>query len=101
MRKSIDVLSTISTRHAQVRCQQRGISPDLVELLLEHGAERHLGDGTTIISLSKQRRERIRRCLTRTAFAAVSSHLDVYAIFNSAGTMTTVGHRYRPLHLKH
>lgn len=101
MQKSINVLSTISTRHAQVRCQQRGISPDLLELLLEHGAERHLGDGSTIISLPRRRRERIRRCLTRTAFAAVSSHLDVYAIFNSTGTLTTVGHRFRPLYLKH
>ena len=101
MKESIDVVKGLSTRHARIRCQQRGISSDLLELLFEHGSERHLGDGTTIFSLPKRRRERLRRCLHPKAFAAVSSHLDVYAIFNRAGTMTTAGHRFRPLHLKH
>lgn len=93
--------ATLTTRHARVRCQQRGIPPEMVGLLLEHGRERHVGHGATMLSFSKRRRERLKRVMTREQFAALSSHLDVYAIVGPTGRIMTVGHRYRPMRDKH
>ena len=51
------------SRHAQVRSQQRGISLELVDLLLDYGQERHVGRGATVLSFSKSARERLRQTL--------------------------------------
>lgn len=90
-----------TTRHAGVRCQQRGISQELLGLLLDHGIERHVGGGATILSFPKHHRKRLSRCLSRREFAAVSSRLDVYAVVGSNGKVMTVGHRYKPMREKH
>ena len=96
----IDCISP-TTRHAQIRCQQRGISGQLLELLLDHGEERHLGHGATIVSFPKDARERLRRSLPRKTYAALDSRLNVYAIVGANGQVMTVGHRYQPLRDKH
>lgn len=93
--------NSVTTRHAQIRCQQRGISGQMLDLLLDHGRERHLGHGVTIFSFSRDSRERLRRSLPRKKYAALDSHLDVYAIVGSNGRVMTVGHRYQPLRDKH
>lgn len=93
--------SSLTTRHARIRCQQRGISGQLLDLLLDHGKERHVGHGATIISFPKDARERLRRSLPRKAYAALDSRLNVYAIVGTNGRVMTVGHRYQPLREKH
>jgi len=90
-----------TTRHARIRCQQRGISGQMLDLLLDHGKERHLGHGVTIVSFPKDARERLRRSLPRKKYAALDSRLNVYAIVGSNGRVMTVGHRYQPLRDKH
>ena len=89
--------ASLTTRHARIRCQQRGISGQLLGLLLDHGKERHLGHGATIISVPKNTRERLRRSLPRKTYAALDSSLNVYAIVGANGQVVTVGHRYQPL----
>lgn len=86
-----------TTRHAQIRCQQRGIPLEMVDLLFEFGEERHVGHGATLLSFPKHSRERLRKSLSRKSFAAVSSRLDVYAVLGGCGHVMTVGHRYKPL----
>ena len=86
------------TRHASVRCKQRGISPEMIGLLFEFGRERHVGGGATLLSFPKRCRERLRKSLPRNQFAAISSHLDVYAVLGDHGAVMTAGHRYH--HLK-
>ena len=95
------LVSQLTTRHARKRCQQRGISPQMLVLLIEYGREQHLGGGATVLSFPKQRRHRLRRALSRVDFAAVASHLDIYAVLNEHGTISTVGHRYQPMRTKH
>jgi len=89
------------TRHARVRCQQRGIPGRLLDLLLDYGKERHVGHGATVLSFPKGARQRLRRCLPQGEFATLDTHLDVYAVVGSNGQVMTVGHRYRPLRPKH
>lgn len=91
----------VTTRHARVRCQQRGIQRAMLALLLDHGYERHIGKGATMLSFPKQQRERLRRSLPPKQFASVASHLDVYAIVASNGMVMTAGHRYQPVREKH
>ena len=91
----------VTTFHARVRCQQRGIPGQLLDLLLDHGKERHLGHGATILSFPKQVRYRLRERLGQKAFAQVADRLDIYAIVGDGGQVVTVGHRFRPIHDKH
>mgnify|MGYP001173701841 CR=1 FL=1 len=89
------------SRHAQVRSQQRGISLELVDLLLDYGQERHVGHGATVLSFPKSARERLRQTLSRKVFASISSRLDVYAVVGDHGCIMTLGHRYQHLRGKH
>ena len=98
---SPSALTHLTTRHARTRCQQRGIPRDLLGLLLDHGRERHVGGGATLLSFPKRRREQLRKVLSRNRFAALSSHLDVYAIVGSNGQIVTAGHRYQAIREKH
>ena len=90
-----------TTRHARVRCQQRGIPRDLIRLLLDFGCEQHVGHGATMLSFPKQRRIRLKQTMSRVQFASLSSHLAVYAIVGPMGKVMTVGHRYKPVREKH
>lgn len=89
------------SRHAEIRSQQRGIPLGLVDLLLDFGQERHVGNGATVLSFPKRVRERLRRNLPRTMYASISSKLDVYAVVGDRGNIMTLGHRYQHLRCKH
>jgi hypothetical protein len=78
-------VDALVTSHARVRMQQRGISAEALEALLEFGCERHIHvDGREIVFFDKQARRRAGK-------AAVCT----YAIVGSDGTVITVGHRYK------
>lgn len=89
------------SRHAQIRSQQRGISLELVDLLLDFGQERHIGHGAIVLSFSKSSKARLRQVLPRKVFASISSSLDVYAVVGDHGCIMTLGHRYQHLRGKH
>lgn len=49
-------LNVTMTKHAQIRCQQRGIKRGDVESILTHAdVENPAGDGAVVISISRQR----------------------------------------------
>lgn len=48
------------TQHAQIRAQQRGIPPILIDLLLRFGAHEKAGDGTQTYFFDKTARRQVR-----------------------------------------
>ena len=76
--------------------QQRGIGPEALEALLEHGCERHIRrDGREIVFLDKAARARLGEVDPR---AVRGKGLGkAYAIVGPDGAVITVGHRYRRL----
>ena len=81
--------------HARVRMQQRGVSPEALELLLELGATAPAPGGKQIVFIERaQRRELGRRgkCIS-----GRDRLKRLYAVTDEHGIVVTVGHRYRPL----
>ena len=83
------------THHAQVRLQQRGISHDVVENLLDFGREEHDHRGGCILYFDRQAREKLRRTSGAQSFKRMESHLGTYAFLADSGEIITVGHRTR------
>ena len=81
-----------TTRHAQVRSQQRAIAPMVIDLLLLFGKTERAGDGTNKYYFDKGSRRRVRAYAGPLA-AVLDQHLDVYAIVSSDSTVITVAHR--------
>lgn len=80
------------TRHAQVRSQQRGLPPMLIDLLLSFGTSQKAHDGATKYFLDKPARRRI------DAYAGplaqhLREHLDCYVVCGADDQVITVGHR--------
>jgi hypothetical protein len=93
-----DVLDAVMSEHARVRRQQRGISADAVEVLLECGSEMHDHRGGTIVYMDKKARRRLsKRAGPQTALIAEQAR-GVYAVIGVDGEVVTVGHRYRRIH---
>ena len=80
------------TPHARVRMQQRGIRREVLDALLEHGAERHVHvDGREIVFLDKRARAR----LARYSPGGAERLKSTFAIVGPDGKVITVGHRFR------
>ena len=83
-------MEPLLTTHAQVRMQQRGISADALDTLLDFGRVAHLDRGKDIVFFDKKARERLKKVDTKTARL-----FRTYAILGRDGWVVTVGHRYR------
>jgi hypothetical protein len=80
--------------HAQVRMQQRAISADALERLLDFGSVKHLAQDKEIVFFDKKAKRRLAkadRVLAREADRLVRT----YAVLGGDGIVITVGHRYR------
>ena len=72
--------------------QQRGIRREVLDALLEHGAERHVHvDGREIVFLDKRARAR----LARYSSGGAERLKSTFAIVGPDGRVITVGHRFR------
>lgn len=79
--------------HARMRMQQRGISPEALDLLLELGEAAPAPGGKQIVFIEHvQRRELGRRgkCIRER-----DRLKRLYAVTDEHGIVVTVGHRYR------
>ena len=79
--------------HARVRMQQRGISPEALEILLELGDTSPAPGGGQVIYLERADRQELGRRGKRIRERDRLKRL--YAVTDESGTIVTVGHRYR------
>ena len=83
------------TRHAQTRCQQRGISPELLDLVYVHGVLRHTSKGFSCY-MDKRSRDRARTAIGEDAYRALADKLDFYFVLDiDRRHVLTVAHRLR------
>ena len=80
------------TTHARVRMQQRGISPAVLDVLLEYGREAHDHRGCRIVRFDKRSRRRAARALGE-LFPRFERFLGAYAVIGPDDAVVTVGHR--------
>jgi len=80
------------TKHAEVRMQQRGISKEIVELLLNFGICREDNFGGEIYSFNKKARKQLSRKLKSNELSKMDHCWDAYAVM-CEGHVVTCGHR--------
>ena len=83
------------TRHASIRKQQRGISPETVDALLAHGAKEHDHRGALVVYFDKQTRSRMLSKVGAGHYKLMEGKLNAYAVVSNAGALITVGHRHK------
>jgi Domain of unknown function (DUF4258) len=81
--------------HARVRMQQRGISPQALELLLDLGHTAPAPGGRQVVFVERAERKELGRRAKRIPGRDRLKRL--YAVTDEHGTVVTVGHRYRRL----
>ena len=81
------------TLHSQIRAQQRGIPPLIIDLLMQFGAREPAGNGTEAVYFDKQARKRL-QTYSGGLMGKLNDALDVYAIVNG-NDVVTVGPRYK------
>ena len=82
------------TKHAEARMQQRGVTLEALDLLLEYGARAHAGKGAEIVYFDKKARERLLKKPGNAAIKADSKQLKSYAVCKGA-MIVTVGKLYK------
>jgi hypothetical protein len=86
---------THMTQHAQARMQQRGITKQTLESLLDYGAVTYDHHGATIVYFNKKAKYRLQRTGGRQAYRAMEKQLNAYAVVAQDGAVVTVGRRDR------
>jgi len=81
------------TQHANVRAQQRGIPPLVLDLLLEFGTREHDARGTEIVFFDRRARRHV-ESYAGGLFNKLNEHLNAYAVV-SDGKVVTVGARHK------
>ena len=79
------------TKHAAIRCQQRGIPPLIVDWLFEFGKDVHK-NGAEMIYFDKKSKKAVRKYAGRQVFRKLDKYMDSYLIAKD-GRVLTVGHR--------
>lgn len=82
-----------ATAHATIRCQQRGIPPLVVDLLLQFGRREHDHAGTEIVYFDRRSRKHI-ESYAGGLISKLSEHLNSYAVV-ADGAIVTVGIRFK------
>lgn len=80
------------TAHARARMQQRGISPQALEVLLDYGREAHDNRGCRIVRFDKRSRRRVLRELGSERYRRLERYFNAYAIVAADDAVVTVGH---------
>jgi hypothetical protein len=81
------------TAHASIRCQQRGIPPLVVDLLLQFGRREHDHSGAEIVYFDHRSKKRIESYAGGLS-SKLSEYLDSYAVV-ADGEIVTVGVRFK------
>jgi hypothetical protein len=80
--------------HAATRMQQRGITAEVIGLLLDYGASQPSWQGSEILYFDHRARRRMDAIGAALARRALDCR-DAYAVLARDGMIATVGHRHR------
>lgn len=83
------------TRHASIRMQQRGITPDTVDALLAYGTTEHDHRGAKVVYFDKHARFRMLAKVGMAHYKLIEGKLNAYAVLSGGGDLITVGHRQK------
>ena len=72
------------TRHAEARCQQRGIRPEIVDAILAYGRRIHRHHAE-VCYVDKPARRRIERELGQDAYRRIVDRLNNYVVLANSG----------------
>ena len=84
-----------ATTHATARCQQRGISPFVVDLLLRFGRREHDHKGAEVVFFDRRAKKEV-ESYTGGSIGKLSEQMDSYAVV-SDGCVITVGVRHKKI----
>lgn len=84
------------TTHAVIRCRQRGIPDEVVDVLLDYGCERRR-HGATVHFMDRKARRRARADLGDDGFARLADRLGSYLVVADDGAVITAAPRRRRL----
>jgi hypothetical protein len=90
-------MEVLISHHAKVRMQQRAISEDMLESLLDFGQIRFNGQGTQILTFPKRVMKDLKKELNHKVFMKIERHLNLYAVMSSDGELITTGYRTKRL----
>jgi len=90
-------MEVLISHHAKVRMQQRAISEDMLESLLDFGQIRFNGQGTQILTFPKRVMKSLKKELDHKVFMKIERHLNLYAVMSSDGELITTGYRTKRL----
>ena len=98
MRKTSSHL--LLTKHAQTRCQQRGIPREAIDVVYRFGKHKRTRSGGFSYSMNNEGRRCARRHLPAADCLRIADKLDLYIGIAPDGiTVTTVAHRQKRLKL--
>ena len=83
------------THHARVRMQQRGISDEALDLLMQYGRSAHNHHGQVLVYMDGRIRKAALSACGRAAGKTIDRVKGLYAVLGRNGLVITVGHRYR------
>ena len=81
------------SRHAEIRCHQRGIRPEIVDTLMTFGRRRRR-HGAEVCFMDRDGRRRAEEFLGRRDFARIADRLDTYLVIADDGLIVTAAHRH-------
>lgn len=82
-----------TTCHANARCQQRGVSPLVIDLLLRFGRRERDHRGAEILFFDRRAKKEV-ESYTGGSIGKLSEQMDSYAVV-SDGCVITVGVRHK------
>lgn len=82
-----------NTMHSEIRQQQRGVPPIIVDLLIKFGNREHDARGGEVLYFDKKSKKKVETYVGG-LFGKLNEHMDAYAVIAS-GKLITVGSRYK------
>ena len=84
------------TRHAEARCQQRGIRPEVVDVLMTYG-RRRTRHGAEVCFMDRRARDRAQADLGSDDYRRIADRLDAYLVVSGEGEVITAAKRRKRL----
>lgn len=80
------------SNHAEIRIRQRGVKPEVINVLLAYGESRPRR-GAEVYFMDRRARERARAGIGESAYRTVADKLNSYLVVSSDGAIVTVAKR--------